>query len=287
MLNYFSNAPLAATSVYASSIPSVQQVIDSIGGVHNLQLARLWNSQKCVFVEGKDIGFLKVMQNHLFPKSREAIDIIPNMQLGGWGGWNYALGSKLLLKNAVGETIRAYCIFDSDYYTLDEIQERYKQAQERDIQLHIWAKKEIENYFIVPSAIHRLIESGITTKRIPPTTDEIAIQIDALANKQKDITFDALSTQLHTRNKARGVTDANKKAREQIDISWESQDGRWSIVSGKTIISGLSGWAQHYYGVSMNPLKILKEMNRYEIDSEARNVITSIEKGLPFSRIDS
>jgi hypothetical protein len=278
---------LAPRSVYASSIPSVQQVIDSIGGVHNLQLARLWNSQKCIFIEGKDISFLKAIQNHLFPKSHEAIDTIPNMQLGGWGGWNYALGSKLLLKNAVGESIRAYCIFDSDYHTLYEIQERYKQAQERDIQLHIWTKKEIENYFIIPTAIQRTIESCILTGAIFPTIDEIVIQIDALANTQKDSVFDALSTQLHTRNKAGGVTEANKKAREQIDVAWETQNGRWSIVSGKTLISGLSGWSQEHFGVSINPLKILKEMNRYEIDSEVTSAITAIEKNLPFNKIDS
>ncbi|MFT3893295.1 MAG: AAA family ATPase [Anaerolineales bacterium] len=143
---------LSSKSVYASSIPSVQKVIDNIGGIHNIQLARLWNSQKCLFVEGKDIAFLKALQNLLFPRSNEAIDTIPNLQLGGWGGWNFALGSKLLLKNAIGENIKAYCIFDSDFHTQDEIDERYKQAQERDIQLHVWDKKEIENYFIRPLA---------------------------------------------------------------------------------------------------------------------------------------
>lgn len=103
---------------------------------------------------------------------------------------------------------------------------------------------------------------------------------------QKDAAFDALSTQLHTMNKAGGVTDANKKARERIDTAWETQNGRWSLVSGKALISGLSGWSQERFGVSLNPLRIIKEMNRYEIDSEVTSVITSIEKKLPFSNID-
>jgi hypothetical protein len=99
----------AKKSMYAASIPSVQQVIDHIGGVHNLQLARLWGSHRCLLVEGEDITFLKNFQNILFPKSHEALDAIPNIQLGGWSGWNYAIGSRLLLKNAVGESIRVYC----------------------------------------------------------------------------------------------------------------------------------------------------------------------------------
>ena len=274
---------MANKSVYAASIPSVQKVIDNIGGVHNLQLARLWGSHRCLFVEGKDITFLKALQNHIFPKSREAIDTIPNMQLGGWGGWNYALGSKLLLKNAVGESIMTYCIFDSDYHTSEEIQERYKQAKDRSVELHIWKKKEIENYFIVPDAIQRIIATNLRNCNSAPTADEISEQIDIIANDQKDSTFDAISAEFFTRNKGGGTTDANKKARKQIDNAWATQDGRWSIVSGKIIISSLSGWSQQCFGIALNPLRILKEMNRYMIEAEMINVITAIERSLPFS----
>lgn len=277
---------LSPKSVYTSSIPSVQKVIDNIGGIHNIQLARLWNSQKCLFVEGEDIVFLKALQNLLFPKSNEAIDTIPNLQLGGWGGWNYALGSKLLLKNAVGESIRAYCIFDSDFHTRDEIEERYKQAQERDIQLHVWSKKEIENYFVIPNVIQRVIENGITDGRIPPTSQEIANQIDAFVEGQKDSIFDALSSHFHAQDRAGGVTKANNKARERLDTYWGTQEGRWAIVSGKDAISNLSRWAQQNFEISFNSLRIIKESTRYEIDAEIRHVLTAIEKGLPFSNRD-
>ena len=47
-------------SKFASSLPVVQQVINHIGGVQNLQLARLWNSRQCIFVEGKDISILNL-----------------------------------------------------------------------------------------------------------------------------------------------------------------------------------------------------------------------------------
>lgn len=157
---------LAPKSIYTSSIPSVQQVINGIGGVHNLQLARLWSSQKCLFVEGKDIIFLKAVQNHLFSKSLEVIDAIPNIQLGGWGGWNYALGSKLLIKNAVGEKIWAYCIFDSDFHTLAEIQERYKQAQERGIQFIFGKKRKSRITLLFPAQSSVLLKTALLQERL-------------------------------------------------------------------------------------------------------------------------
>lgn len=74
---------------FADSLPAVQRIIDQIGGVHNLNLARLSSSRKCLLVEGKDIEVLKQFQNTLFPESQEPLDTVPNMPIGGWGGWNY------------------------------------------------------------------------------------------------------------------------------------------------------------------------------------------------------
>lgn len=273
-------------SFYATSLPSLQQVVDNIGGIHNLQLARLWNSRRCLFVEGKDIVYLKAFQNQLFPKSREAFDTIPNIQLGGWSGWNYALGSKLLLRNAVGENIKAYCIFDSDYHTPEEMQERYNQSQSKGVELHIWSKKEIENYLIIPETLRRFIANGVKEGRTAPKTKDIEYQLEKIVESQKEIVFDALSNEFYKRDKAGGVTEANRNARKRIDDAWLTKEGRWSIVSGKTIISELSRWSQENFGISFSPLSILKEMRREEIASEVATVITAIERTLSFKELD-
>jgi hypothetical protein len=273
---------LTSNSVYADSMPSVQRVIDEIGGIHNIQLARLWNSQRCLLVEGKDVAYLKILQNHFFSNMHEAIDAIPNMQLGGWGGWNYAFGSKMLLTNAVGEKITTYCIFDSDYHTLEEISERYQQANQRGIQLHIWKMKEIENYFIVTEAVERIITSLKPEGKKPPTNEEIDNQIEIIISNEKNKIFDAISSEYCARDRAGGVTKANRIARSIIDNAWESKMGRRAIVSEKTVISQLSKWSQMQYGVALNPSKILKSMNRNEIDNELLMVMRAIENNSPF-----
>lgn len=266
-------------SVYASSIPAVQHVIDNIGSVHNLQLTRLWHSQRCLLVEGEDLAYLKRVQNILYPRSLQPFDAIPNVTLGGWNGWSYAIGSKLLLKNAVGEDIIVYCILDSDYHTPEEIQERLDQSLDRGIELHIWSKKEIENYFIVPETIQRIIENENRKKVDNPSIATIQQALNQILEQHKNVVFDALSTHFFAQDKASGVSEANKKARIIVGDAWQTQDGKLAIVSGKKVISELSQWAQGNYGVSLSPMKILRSLNRGEIDSELASIVTTIEKG--------
>lgn len=269
-------------SVFATSIPIVQQVIENIGGVHNLQLARLWGSRRCLHVEGEDIPFLKQVQTILFPKTQEPFDIIPNIQLGGWSGWSYAIGSKMLLENAIGDII-AYCIFDSDYHTAEDIRKRYEEAKHRGVQLHIWQKKEIENYFLVPKAIQRIIASNNKKLVEAPTLQEVEEAIDEIVEQQKFATLNAFAEEFHIQDRRSGVTGANEQSRKRVEEVWKTREGRWSVVSGKTVISSLSRWSQKNYGVTLGPMKVLKELLPSEIDSELARVVTAIEDGARFT----
>ena len=116
-------------SRYANNEPGVQVLIDQIGGIHNVHLARLWSARKFLLVEGKDIGLLKHFHGTLFPDVELPIDAIPSLPIGGWSGWPYAVGSSMTLKNAVGDRITTYCILDSDYHSSTEIEERYVEGE--------------------------------------------------------------------------------------------------------------------------------------------------------------
>lgn len=101
-------------SSFATSLPAVQRVVDEIGGVHVLQLSRLWTSRRCILVEGKDVKLLKMLHDTLFPDAVQAFDAFPNFSIGGWDGWPNAIGSSQFMKNSIDEDIVTYCILDSD-----------------------------------------------------------------------------------------------------------------------------------------------------------------------------
>jgi predicted ATP-dependent endonuclease of OLD family len=132
-------------SAFATDLTAIQRLAENIGSVQNLSLTRLWTARKLLLVEGKDLKLLKQFQNILFPESEKPFDIIPNMPIGGWSGWPYALGSAMLLKNSGGEEIKTYCILDSDYHTDEEKTNRLADANSKSVELHIWSRKEIDN----------------------------------------------------------------------------------------------------------------------------------------------
>jgi hypothetical protein len=265
-------------SAFASSLPAVQQVLSTIGSVHNLQLARLWTARRFLMVEGEDIAVLKRLQNTLFPDAATPLDTIPAMTIGGWGGWNYAVGSSMFLENAVGEGIITYCLLDSDYHATDEIEARIVDAKERGVQLHIWKRKEIENYLLVPEAIQRVIALNRGPGKPVPTIAEITAQIDAIAENLRNEVLDSLSSSIQHRNRGMDAGTANKRARERMEESWQKFDGRISAVPGKRALSSLSQWANENYGASFSCLRVASELRANEIAPELKSVLTSIEE---------
>jgi hypothetical protein len=264
-------------SRFAPSLPAVQKVIDTFGGVHNLHLARMWSSRKVLLVEGKDIAFLKRFQDLLFETSNEPIDIVPRLSIGGWGGWNYAVGSAMLLRNAGGNEIVPYCILDSDYHLDEDLTARQEDAAERGIELHIWQRKEIENYLLTPGAVLRLLRTRVKDPANVPSVTDLELIMGDLCDNLKDETFEKYVDEYVLRKRPKRTSDSVRYARRKIDAAWASLRGKTSIVSGKDLLSSLSAWAQQTLGVTIGVSALLQSLTRDDLAEEIVTVITAIE----------
>jgi energy-coupling factor transporter ATP-binding protein EcfA2 len=270
-------------SRFAASLPAAQRAIESLGSIHNLSLARLWSARRCLLLEGKDLGLLRVFQDTLFPHSEESFQSLPNYSIGGWGGWQYAIGSSLAFRNAAGDSITTYCIMDSDYYPEEEVARRYEQAAQRGVDVHIWARKEIENYLLVPAAIERVIRSGRAQFRLDLSDEVVSAKIDEAAQSRKDEVFDSLASEYLAANRAGGASAANKRARQRVDASWGSREGRAAVVSGKAVFAEIARWSQEQHGVSLSPRLVAREIRQDELAAEVVQVVTAVERAHRFA----
>ncbi len=270
-------------SNFASTQPEVQSLLANIGSIHNIQLARLNAAGRFIMVEGDDMDFLKRFQNTLFRDSHTPIDTIPHKSVGGWTGWERARGLSILLRDAATSTIRPYCILDSDYHTPDSIQKRLVTAKIEGIQLHIWTRKEIENYLLVPSAIRRLIEKSNPRNGQAPTEKDIESKLHDIAEGLRLDALSLMASEFFEEDRKLGFSGANKLAMERLEKVWKTFDGKLAVISGKEAVHRLAGWANKQFGVSLNAVNLAKELTQSELAEEVRNILTAIEEGEPFN----
>jgi len=272
-------------SRYANNEPGVQLLIDQIGGIHNVHLARLWSARKFLLIEGKDLSLLKRLHSVLYPNAEVPLDAIPALPIGGWSGWPYAVGSSMTLRNAVGDRIATYCILDSDYHSESEIRERYQDAENRGVYLHVWSGKEIENFLLQPRAIHRVLASR-TRDRGAPTELELRDKILELCEAERRSVEDGIASALMQANRKLDVITANKMARSRVDETWGEESKRPMVVSGKDLLVGLTTWTQKEYGIAFGPPAIARQMGATDIPDEMASVISGIEGGSAFASFE-
>lgn len=265
-----------SASRFASDLPAVQRLMENVGSIHNIQLAKLWGAKKCLLIEGKDVRLLSILHRTMF--ATDSLESIPHLPLGGWGGWAYAVGSSMLLRNAGGEAIAVYCILDSDYHSPAAKTRRMEEASRHGVRLHIWSRKELENYFLVPSAIVRAIVKRMPARSQAPSEGEVERRLDAIAELLRDETFDAISAELLAENRKLGAGGANKEARKILQAKWGSIEDRLSIVSGKQVFARLSDWSKEQFGVSLSPLVVAHEIRATEVVVEMRDILETIER---------
>jgi predicted ATPase len=268
-----------ATSTFAASFPAAQQVLDSLGSAHNLQLARLWHTRRSLFVEGNDFRLLADVFDVLFPTDQDGLTAVPYMAIGGWAGWQNAVGSSMLLRNSGGQNIAVYCVLDSDFHTPAQKSRRYDQASKSGIKLHIWKRKEIENYLLVPSALQRVISARIPKGKVAPTLEEVEERLGALLEIQRDTVIDSFANEFFLDDRSSGIAAANQAARNLVLPLWTKPEGKLALSPGKIVFTQVARWSQDTYGVSLNPALVARSLRANEVASELFAFLSAVASG--------
>jgi AAA15 family ATPase/GTPase len=265
---------------YANKIPIVQKIVNDIGSVHNIEIARLFSYSKFLIVEGEkdDVKLLTIFQSKIFPNSFEQFDILPKTYVEGWGGWQRVIGSNKVFKDNRTD-LSTYCLFDSDFHSEEEKKLRLEDAKLNGINLHIWTKKEIENYLLVPTAIVRAVIDK--KKNAAATLNAITSLINQICEEMKDDVIDCFATELISRDRSKAIKTVNQQARRMVNDKWSSSS--WAMVPGKIVLSKLLAKISDEYRVSLNRFTIARTMMLHEIDPEVVKVISCIENRSDFA----
>ena len=263
------------SSKWANTAKGVQEAIDSIGGVHNIQLARLANSRKCLFVEGKDMEILRPIADTLVPTA-DSLETLPWLSLGGWSGWSKAVGCAQLLQNAAGDQITSYCILDSDYFMPSLILSRLNEARACGVELTILPRKEIENYLLVASAIARMIARSSRKTDLIDLAEVIETKITSICSDLLEDALENMTTECQKGQRGVSAGGAGRYAKKYLDGRRSEPDGAVSVVGGKTAFKALSAWTKEQFGVSFTPARIAAELTPVEVHVDLRDFVESV-----------
>lgn len=173
----------------------------------------------------------------------------------------------------------AFTVSLTGTHTDEEVRQRLDEAKARGISLHVWDRKEIENYLIHPLAIKRVLESEGGLRLSASTVRQAILEI---ADSLKDSTLDALANEWFNRDKSQGVASANRCAREIVDQAWQTVEGKVCLVSGKAVLSRLSEWSKSQYGVSFSSKRVARELALGEVPPELVKVLGNIDRNEEF-----
>ena len=255
---------------YANDSNAVQSIIDSIGGVQNLSLMRIGNSKKCLFVEGNDMDFLSRFSKQMEPNSIKSIKDLPCISLGGKANLSQAYGASELFFTESQGVIQCICILDSDYQSEDNKNVLIEEAASKHLYLHIWNRKEIENYLLNPKVLFRIV-----SKQNPLVTyEKFSESFNVLIDAQSDDVFDRVSTRFKVESgNKHEVSTCNKMAREYLAEEWTSLEHKIALVKGKFVLPKMIEMLKNDFSVRTSEYKIISEFTSADIDDELKEIL--------------
>jgi energy-coupling factor transporter ATP-binding protein EcfA2 len=247
-------------------LEDVQRVISDLGSTANIHAARLARSRVCLFVEGGDFEILRRMAGVAGLKEfaeGEGFAVVP---IEGFGNWERLLHVSWVMRNVAGEAIRPYVVLDRDYRCDDEVDSIVDSLGEKGVRCHVWRRKELENYLLVPGAIARAVNPcegkyAVSEARIEELLRRCADErgVHVVAQKQAEA---------FRWRKRDGMSQAtvNQQVLEEIGASWDHQC--LSLVGGKDLLTAMRRGLEELGIHPPSNSAILACMKAEDVDSE-------------------
>jgi len=262
-----------------SNIDEVQMCITQLGSVQNLKLVHFTRGKTCLFVEGKDFRYLKILARTLNFESFANEDGFSVIPLDGFSNWNRLLDVGWIFKNAFGEPVNCYVILDRDYYTSEEIDNIIAQLEHKGVRIHIWSKKEIENYLINFETLYRLFSFKISKRfKGAELTLSKSEFIDELLSIIEGFKVEVQAKIIPRRIECRpdrkiDPTAITADVLEEFQNKWADIEYRKNVIPGKDFFAKLNAWLNDKYHITIPVDYAFRYLRQDEIDTEIRDVL--------------
>ncbi len=234
-----------------------------------MSLIRLGRAKKCLFVEGKDLLYLNRFNEKLFGKSLD----LPVIEYGGYAKLSTVYGASKLLYNETEGQIKCFAIADKDYKGEEDISAKIAEAAKENLILHIWEKKEIENYLINLTVMYRIIAQKSKSIKY----EQFVQDVDAILEGMKDEIIDQYSEAYKSINKGLAVSKCNQYARNEVNKHWVDINDKIALVNGKDLLGQIRIYCQEKFNITLTDKLIQDNFDKTDIDDEMKAILVQLK----------
>lgn len=263
----------------------LREIFGALGSNLNPTLTQLARSKRVVYVEGKDFQIISRFAAKLgFPivATRSAFAVVPTEGFNPSRAKSFTLGVEATLDAKISAAV----IFDRDYRSDVEVESELKELRSFCAYAHIHARKELENFLLVPEAMGRAAVKRIGERNRRQGTDMVfSEEIEPiLLSITDDMKHDVQAQLLKRRHPylkslSRSLDDATITSQllAEFDRRWKDVTSRLALVPGHEVLSRVNAYLQRTYGITITSGLIIDCMSITEIPEEMNNMIAALD----------
>jgi hypothetical protein len=157
--------------------------------------------------------------------------------LNGYSKWDQAESFGWFLREFLGNAVKAMVLLDRDYRTDAQVSVVLSKFEAVDVVAHVWSRKELESYLILPSVIARLCECP---------EEAVASAVGrAMADMKNTVSSRLLSERWETeRPTGKSAATISEQGLDEFDERWRQESFRLAVCPPKKILSSVNRYLQ-------------------------------------------
>jgi hypothetical protein len=256
------------TSVRAPDSSVLTELMTAMGTQFNIRLARALRANRVLFVEGDDMKMLRHLAVAVGAErvaNETDIAVIP---LRGYSNWDRIEPFVWLMRDLLHDAVDVYVILDRDYRTDDQVSAVQQQLGAIGAHVHVWRRKELENYLLEPHVLARALEMS---------EPEIRQRLDAITEPLLDFVTERASHERCLLVEKVDRPGVRTEVSEELESVWLDVHRRLAMCPPKEVLRRLNRSLEAEGRKAVTFQRLARTMRRSDVADEARNLLLRID----------
>lgn len=243
----------------------------AMGTQFNLRLAKVLRSRLALFVEGEDLSYLANLAKTVGATAlvtEEGLAVVP---LGGASNWQRLEGFAWLAESLLQEAVKGYVILDRDYHSVNAVKGVVNQLRDAGLEAHVWSRKELESYLLVPRCISQLAGAPLSKVEtlLAEESNKLRIHVQGRMTNQR---FEERSERRIDWNRTHD--DCGK----ELDLVWSDPSARVALCPAKDLLARVNERLQQEGHKAVSFPALSKTLRPDDISVEMADVLLRIDE---------